>query len=56
MTSIEEKQAKVKALVQQGKSLDEIKTAFGVAGAPGQPAPRFPSFLEVIYQELTGKK
>ena len=56
VTSIEEKQAKVKALVQQGKSLDEIKTAFGIAGAPGQPAPRFPSFLEVIYQELTAKK
>ncbi len=55
VASIEEKQAKVKGLIQQGKSLDEIKAAFGVAPAPGQPAPRFASFVEVIYQELTGK-
>jgi cyclase len=56
LTSIEEKQAKVKGLIQQGKSLDEIKAAFGLAATPGQPAQRFPSLVEVIYLELTGKK
>jgi len=56
LTSIEEKQAKVKGLIQQGKSLDEIKAAFGLAVTPGQPAQRFPSLVEAIYLDLTGKK
>jgi len=56
LTSIEEKQAKVKALLQQGKSLEEIKAAFGLAEAPAQPARRFPSLIEIMYQELTEKK
>ncbi len=53
LASIEEKQAKVKALIQQGKSLDEIKTAFGVAEAPGQATRRWPSFVETLYLDLT---
>jgi glyoxylase-like metal-dependent hydrolase (beta-lactamase superfamily II) len=56
LTSIEEKQAKVKALVQQGKSLDEIKSTFGVTDAPAQAAQRRPGFIEIIYLELTEKK
>jgi len=56
LTSIEEKQAKVKALIQEGKSLDEIKTAFGLTEAPGQTGQRRPGFIEVIYLELTEKK
>ncbi len=56
LASIEEKQAKVKALLQQGKSLEEIKAAFGLAEAPAQPARRFSSLVEIIYQELTEKK
>jgi glyoxylase-like metal-dependent hydrolase (beta-lactamase superfamily II) len=55
IASIEEKQAKVKGLIQQGKPLDEIKAAFGAVSAPGQPAPRFPSLIDIIYQELTEK-
>ncbi|MGC9973328.1 MAG: MBL fold metallo-hydrolase [Bryobacteraceae bacterium] len=55
LASIQEKQAKVKALVQQGKSLDEVKAAFGIAEAPGQPGRRWPSFVEVIYLDLTEK-
>jgi glyoxylase-like metal-dependent hydrolase (beta-lactamase superfamily II) len=53
LTSIEEKQATVKTMIQEGKSLDEIKAAFGVATAPGQPARRGPSFIEVVYLDLT---
>jgi len=56
MTSIEEKHAKVKGLVAQGKSVEEIKSAMGVASAPGQAAGRFPSLIDIIYQEVTEKK
>jgi cyclase len=55
LASIEEKQAKVKALVQLGRSLDEVKQAMGVAATPGQ-APRFPSLVEIIYQEVTARR
>ncbi len=54
VASLEEKQRKIKALVAEGKSLDEIKAAFGVAPAPG-PARR-PGLIEVIYLELTEKR
>jgi len=56
LTSIEEKQAKVKALIQQGKSLEEIKSAFGIAEAPAPGARRWPSLVETIYLDLTEKK
>ncbi|MFB3779001.1 MAG: MBL fold metallo-hydrolase [Bryobacteraceae bacterium] len=57
LSSIEEKQAKVKSLAGQGKSLDEIRQAMGVAAAPGgQGGPRFPSLVEIIYQEVTAKQ
>lgn len=48
----EAKRAKIKELVAQGKSLDEIKAAVG-----DQPAAqaRFASFTEVVYKELTKK-
>jgi cyclase len=53
-SSIEEKQARVKALVAEGKSLAEVKAAFGLPDA-GQGGRRFPSLVEVIYLELTEK-
>jgi cyclase len=54
---LEEKAAKIKEMIAAGKSLDEIKTAFGVAAAAGaQAGRRFPSIVEIIYQELTEKK
>ncbi|MBM3744280.1 MAG: MBL fold metallo-hydrolase [Acidobacteria bacterium] len=56
VASIEERQAKVKGLIAQGKSLEEIRAAFGLTAAAGQPARRFPSLVEIIYQELTEKK
>ncbi len=52
----EEKRAKVKAMVAEGKSLDDIKKSLGEVSAPAQPgAPQFASFTEVVYQELTKK-
>jgi glyoxylase-like metal-dependent hydrolase (beta-lactamase superfamily II) len=53
--TIEDKQAKVKDLLSQGKSLEEVKAAFGIAAeAPG--GRRWPSLVEVIYLELTERK
>jgi glyoxylase-like metal-dependent hydrolase (beta-lactamase superfamily II) len=54
---IEQKQAKVEALVQEGKTLAEVKQALGVADPPVRPGGRrWPSLVEIIYQELTEKK
>jgi cyclase len=54
------KRAKIKELVAQGKSLDEVKAE--VDGAPSGGAapangrgPRFASYTEVVYKELTAK-
>jgi glyoxylase-like metal-dependent hydrolase (beta-lactamase superfamily II) len=56
LAALEEKVAKVKAMIDEGKTLDEIKAAFGVApSAAGSPS-RFPSFVENVYLELTEKK
>jgi cyclase len=50
------KRTKVKDLVAQGKSLDEIRTAVGdPPPAAGGRGPGFPSFTQVLYQELTKK-
>ncbi len=55
--SIEAKQAQVKALVKEGKSLDDVKTAFGIPLRPEHPGQAaYPSLAEVIYRELTEKK
>ena len=58
------KRAKIKELVAQGKSLDEIKAAVDPpAPAPaaqgkggGRGGPQFASFTEVVYKELTNNK
>jgi cyclase len=48
---IQEKQAKVKELVDRKKTLDDVKKAFNVPEGG-----RWPSLAEVIYRELTEKK
>ena len=54
---IEEKQAKVKALVQEGKTLAEVQAAFaGRDQSATSGDRRWPSLVEVIYGELTEKK
>jgi glyoxylase-like metal-dependent hydrolase (beta-lactamase superfamily II) len=52
LTDAEAKRAKIKELVAQGKSLDEIKAAVG--DAPAAQA-RFASYTEVVYKELAKK-
>jgi len=59
-TDVAAKRAKVKDLVAQGKSLDEIKTAVGdpppaQGKGGGRGGPGFASFTDVVYQELTKK-
>lgn len=56
MKSLQDKQAKIKSLIQEGKSLDEAKKAFGIADSPAAGGMRFPSLVEVIYLELSEKK
>jgi cyclase len=53
--SIQDRQAKVQALAAEGKTLEDVKKAFNIndAAAPGR---RWPSLVEIIYQELTEKK
>ena len=58
LTGAEAKRAKIKDLVAQGKSLDEIRTAVGdapPAQGRGGRGPAFASFTEVVYRELTRK-
>jgi len=52
---IQDRYGKVKAMVAQGKSLDEVKQALGETDAPAPNGTRFPSFTEVAYKELTKK-
>ena len=56
LAGAEAKRAKIKDLVAQGKSLEEIKSAVGdTPPAAGGRGPRFPTFTEVVYRELTNK-
>ena len=56
---VQDKYNKIKAMVAQGKSLDDIKTSFGepTAAPPPNPngGPTFATLTEVIYTELAKK-
>jgi cyclase len=59
-TDVAAKREKIKGLVAQGKTLDDIRTAVGdpppaQGKGGGKGGPAFPSFTEVVYQELTKK-
>jgi glyoxylase-like metal-dependent hydrolase (beta-lactamase superfamily II) len=59
LSDTEAKRAKIKDLVAQGKTLDEIRAAVGDAppnAGRGGRGPNFASFTEVVYKELTAKK
>lgn len=55
LKNAETKRAKIEAMVKDDESLDEIKSALGESAPADGNAPRFPSFTETTYQELTGK-
>jgi hypothetical protein len=56
---IQDKYNKIKAMVAQGKSLDEIKTSFAEPTAAPQPspngAPPAATLTEIIYKEVSKK-
>ena len=56
LNSIEETQAKIKAMIGQGKSASEIKSAFGIAETTAQAGQGRPSFVEIVYQDLLAKQ
>jgi cyclase len=56
LKNLQEKQDKVQSLVKEGKSLAEVKKAFGIPDAPAKPGGMsFPSLVEVMYLELSAK-
>lgn len=46
-----EKRNRVKSMIANGKNLDDVKKAFGIAAGPG----RWPSLVEIIYNEMISK-
>ena len=53
MKSLQEKQDKVKSLIKEGKSLEEIRAAFGLSAAPAKPGGfSFPGTVEVAYRRI----
>ena len=52
LANAEAKRARIDGLVKEGKSLDDIKQAFG---EPLQSPGRFPTFTEATCEELTRK-
>ena len=53
LADTEARREKIKELVAQGKTLDQVKEALGETARPGAGAPRFPTFTEVVYKELS---
>ena len=57
IAKIGQKHGEVKALVQEGKTLAEVKKALAIPDQPAMPGGRrWPSLVEIIYRELTEKK
>jgi cyclase len=56
LASTSARRNQIKALVAQGKSLDEIKKTLGEPQTPAPGAPNFPTFTEVVYKELSKTK
>lgn len=56
LSSLKEKEARVREMIQQGKKLEEIKAAFGIQPPPAGAPVRRPPLIEIIYQEITEKK
>ena len=57
IASLQEKQTKIKTLIEEGKTLPEIKKIFKVEDRPARPGGRrWLSLVEVIYLEITENK
>ncbi|MCX7974365.1 MAG: MBL fold metallo-hydrolase [Candidatus Aminicenantes bacterium] len=57
IAALKARQEQIKALIEQGKSLEEIKTILQVKEPPDVPGrPKRPTLVEIIYLELTEKR
>jgi glyoxylase-like metal-dependent hydrolase (beta-lactamase superfamily II) len=56
ISSLKEKEARVREMIEQGKTIEEIKAAFGLQPPPAATTARRPSLVEIIYQEIKEKK
>jgi glyoxylase-like metal-dependent hydrolase (beta-lactamase superfamily II) len=54
LNTLRQTEAQVREMIQQNKTLEEIKTAFGIQ--PTASPPRRPPLVEIIYQEIMEKK
>jgi cyclase len=53
VTAAEQTRGKIQQLMAQNMSLDEIKKTLAEPPQPPGPGPRFPTYAEVVYQELS---
>jgi hypothetical protein len=53
LTNTAARREKIKQLMAQGKSLEEIKKELGEPLTQPAGAPSFPTFTEVVYKELS---
>ncbi|RFT15378.1 MAG: Metallo-beta-lactamase family protein [Candidatus Saccharicenans subterraneus] len=56
IASLKDKEAKIREMMEQGKTLDDIKAAFGVQPPAAGSQVRRPPLVEIIYQEIKEKK
>ncbi|MDY0231499.1 MAG: hypothetical protein RBR88_03350, partial [Candidatus Saccharicenans sp.] len=54
LNTLKQTEARVREMIQQNKTLEEIKAAFGLQLT--SPPPRRPPLVEIIYQEIMAKK
>ncbi|HEX5474126.1 MAG TPA: MBL fold metallo-hydrolase [Vicinamibacterales bacterium] len=54
LNAVSHKRERIAALVKEGKSLDQIRTAVGDPAPAAGGGGRFATFTEVVYRELTG--
>jgi len=52
LTSLEERQAKVQAMIEKGNSLEEVKIAFGVTESPQPGGQSRPGLIDIIYRDM----
>jgi len=56
LDSVSARREQIKTLVDEGKTLQQVKQSLGEVDPPaGAPGPAFPSFTVVVYNELTKK-
>jgi len=53
VTAAEQTRTKIRQLVAQNMSLDDIKKALAEPPQPPGPGPRFPTYAEVVFEELS---